>query len=187
MDYRTLTVRQVCDEAEHIAEVARTAFGQLTAHQINWKPAPNAWSAGQCFDHLLAANRAYDPVFDRILEGRHKPSMMQRVPLVPGIIGRLMIKALSPDSRSKMQAPRLLQPSTSAIEPDVVDRFVMHQRETLVKMRLLADRDPARVIIRSPFAPVVYSLLDAFRIVVAHERRHMAQAARVMASQGFPR
>jgi hypothetical protein len=27
---------------------------------------------------------------------------------------------------------------------------------------------------------------DAFRIVAAHERRHMAQARRVMASDGFP-
>jgi hypothetical protein len=186
MDYATLTVHQVCDEAEHIAEDARTAFGQLAAHQINWKPAPGAWSVGQCFDHLIAANLAFDPVFDRILKGEHRPSLIHRVPLVPGIIGRLMIKSLSPESRPKLQAPRLLQPAMSAIEPDIVNRFVMHQRETLVKMRSLADRDPAAVIIRSPLAPVVYSLLDAFRIVVAHERRHMAQAGRVVASEGFP-
>jgi hypothetical protein len=34
---------------------------------------------------------------------------------------------------------------------------------------------------------VVYSALDACRIIVVHERRHFAQAQRVMAAPGFPR
>jgi hypothetical protein len=55
-------------------------------------------------------------------------------------------------------------------------------------MRSLENKDPAETIITSPFASVVvYSLLDAFRLIVAHERRHFAQAQRVMETAGFPR
>ncbi len=73
MDYRTLIVHQVYDEAEHIADDARTAFGQLNAHQLNWKAAPDLWSLGQCFDCLIAADRAFDPGFEIVVahERRH--------------------------------------------------------------------------------------------------------------------
>jgi hypothetical protein len=113
-------------------------------------------------------------------KGLTLPETGQNPVTVPRDVSRL------PVYRPKLQAPRLAQPSMSAIEADVVNRFVVHQRETLARMRSLADRDPASIIIRSPFPPVMYSLLDAFRIVVAHQRRHMAQARRVMASDGFP-
>jgi hypothetical protein len=43
------------------------------------------------------------------------------------------------------------------------------------------------MIIVSPVASAAfYSVLDAFRIVVAHERRHIEQAARVTRATGFP-
>ena len=39
----------------------------------------------------------------------------------------------------------------------------------------------------SPFLGIVtYSVLDGWRLIVAHERRHVAQAKRVMGSAGFP-
>jgi hypothetical protein len=79
MNYRTLTVQQVYDEAEHIADDAQTAFGQLNAHQLNWKPAPAAWSA-QGLDHLIQANRAFDPIFDQILRGTYERSIMRSMP-----------------------------------------------------------------------------------------------------------
>ena len=73
------------------------------------------------------------------------------------------------------------------IEPTIVARFVAHQEEVLAKMRSLEDKHPGRVVITSPFADaIVYSLLDAFRLIVAHERRHFAQAQRVMEMNGFP-
>jgi hypothetical protein len=54
-------------------------------------------------------------------------------------------------------------------------------------MKSLEGRGPSGIIITSPFAgAVIYSLLDAFRLVVAHERRHFAQARRVMETHGFP-
>jgi len=48
--------------------------------------------------------------------------------------------------------------------------------------------DLRKVIITSPVASfATYSLLDAYKILVAHERRHMTQAKRVMETDGFPK
>jgi hypothetical protein len=112
---------------------------------------------------------------------------LHRLPLLPALFGRFMVKALSPNSSQKLKAPATAQPSSSSIDPQIVEHFITQQRETLARMRSLENRGPAEVIITSPFAGVVvYSLLDAFRIVVAHERRHFAQAQRVMDTGGFP-
>ncbi len=56
------------------------------------------------------------------------------------------------------------------------------------RIRALDERRYSDVILTSPFIwAVVYRAIDACRIIVAHERRHLAQAQRVMDSPGFPR
>jgi len=32
---------------------------RLGPHQLNWKPAPDVWSVGQCLEHLCVANEVY--------------------------------------------------------------------------------------------------------------------------------
>jgi DinB superfamily len=188
MDYQNLTLPQIYDEAEAIAGDAKTLFGHLNTQQLNWKPAADSWSVAQCLDHLITINGKYYPVFDLILKGEYRKTFLHGMPFLHGFFGRVMIKALSPESQRKLKAPGAARPSSSSIDPQIVDRFIAHQRETLAKMRSLEGRGPAGIIITSPFVGVVvYSLLDAFRIVVAHERRHFAQARRVMETDQFPR
>lgn len=188
MDYQNLTLPQVYDEAEAIACDAKTLFGHLNMQQLNWKPAADSWSVAQCLDHLISINREYYSVFDRILKGEYKKTLLQRLPFLPAAFGRMMVKSLSPNSNQKFKAPSPAQPSSSSIDPQIVERFITHQRETLARMRSLEDRGPAGIIITSPFVSVVvYSLLDTFRLIVAHERRHFAQAQQVMGADRFPR
>jgi hypothetical protein len=187
MDYQNLTLPQIYGEAEAVAGDAKTLFGHLSSEQLNWKPATDSWSVAQCLDHLISANHEYYPVFDRILKGEYRKTFLHGMPFLPALFGRMMINAVSPDSQRKFKAPGAAQPSSSSIDPQIVDRFIAHQRETLAKMRLLGNSDPAGMIITSPFiSVVVYSLLDTFRLIVAHERRHFAQAQRVMETGGFP-
>ena len=68
------------------------------------------------------------------------------------------------------------------------DRFTAHHQEVIEHMRMAGSRDLSTVMITSAVAPIAfYCVLDAFKILVAHERRHMAQAERVVNSDGFPR
>jgi hypothetical protein len=187
MDYQNLTLPQIYDEADAVAHDAKILFGHLNSEQLNWKLAADSWSVAQCLDHLISANHKYHPVFDRILKGEYRKTFLHGMPFLPSLFGRVMIKAVSPESRRKFKAPGAARPSSSSIDPQIVDRFIVHQRETLAKMRSLEGRGPAGIIITSPFVSmVVYSLLDAFRLIVAHERRHLAQAQRVMETGGFP-
>lgn len=187
IDFQNLTLPQIYDETEAVAGDARTLFGHLNPEQLNWKPAPDSWSVAQCLDHLMSINRGFYPIFDRILKGEYKETFLRRAPFLPAFFGKMVIKAVSPDSQRKYKAPGSARPSSSSIDPQIVECFVTHQRETLAKMKSLADKDPAEIIIPSPLVSVVvYSLLDAFRLIVAHERRHFDQAQQVMRADRFP-
>ena len=61
-------------EARAAAASAQQTFGHLTAEQLNWKPAPDAWSVAQCFDHLITINAGYFPIMQSLARGTYKPS-----------------------------------------------------------------------------------------------------------------
>ena len=175
------------EELGAVTEDARRVFGGLSAAQLNWKPSPERWSVGQCFDHLIKTNRTFFPDMERIAAGTHRASLWGRVSPLSGFFGRMILKSLDPEKGRKTKAPRVFRPASSDVSADVIEQFAAHQRELTALMRATAGRDLARTIVTSPVSPLAtYSLLDAYRIVVAHERRHLRQARRVTKTPGFP-
>lgn len=175
-------------EVEKIADDASAAFGGLSPEQINWKRSADEWSIGQCFDHLITANGTYFSLLERIAAGENKRTLWQRVPLLPSLFGRLIIGAVSPESARKVKAPRAFTPTASEVDASIIDKFRRHQDELLRLMKATEKFELEKIIIPSPVSPLItYSLLDGYRILVTHERRHFLQAERVMKSEGFPR
>lgn len=178
----------VLAELEAVAADARRVFGDLTAAQLNWKPGAAEWSAGQCFEHLIKTNEKFLPVLARVARGEHKGSAWERFSPLSGFFGRLMIRSLGPDSGRKFKAPARIAPAASDVDARVVARFVEHQARLIEAVRAASAVDVERVVVTSPVARfVTYNLLDACRIVATHERRHFAQAERVLRRRDFPR
>lgn len=178
---------ELLTEAEAISRDVQFTFGQLNAEQLNWKPSAESWSVAQCLDHLISANKEMLSAFDPVIRGSKQTRFLERLPFWSGFWGRMMVKAVSPQGTQKFKAPTTAVPSSSKLDPQIVGRFVDLQQEVSRKIKAVEGLNPDEVIITSPFAGfITYSLLDACRIIVAHERRHFAQAQRVMAAEGFP-
>lgn len=178
---------EITREIEEIGREAQSQLGGLTARQLNWKPNPGQWSIGQCLDHLITANKQYFPLLRKLVTGEAKKSVFERLPLLPGFFGPVLIKSLGPEATRKFKAPQVFQPSSSDVGADVVESFVAHQRELSALLEETANLDLRRTIITSPASRfVTYSLLDAYRIIIAHEKRHLRQAQNVREAVGFP-
>ncbi|HYO92567.1 MAG TPA: DinB family protein [Pyrinomonadaceae bacterium] len=174
-------------EAWRIRDEAKETFGPLSPAQLNWKRSPEEWSIGQCFDHLILTNRPYFPVFEKIAAGQQQTKLWERVPLLPGLFGKLVLGAVSPESARKVKARKGFQPAQSDVDGQIISRFAQHQDELLRLMKATEALETEKIIITSAISPVVvYSLLDGYRILVTHERRHFQQAERVMAAEEFP-
>lgn len=178
---------EVVEQLGAIAGEARREFGGLSAAQLNWKPGPDEWSVGQCFEHLMKTNRSFFPVLERIARGERRNSAWERWSPLSGLFGRLITRTVGQEGGRKFKAPRKLRPSASDHEADIVERFAGHQSELAGLMRAPERADLKRTVVTSPISGfVTYSLLDACRIIVAHERRHLRQARRVTETPGFP-
>jgi DinB superfamily len=174
-------------ELQAVASDAAKVFGRLSPAQLNWKPSAEQWSVGQCFDHLIVTNSTFFPAMRRIASGTFKSGLWGRVSPLSGFFGRFILKALDPEKGRRTKAPRVFEPSKSDVAADVIERFAAHQSEVSELMRATAGADLRGLKVTSPVSAVAtYSLLDAYRIVVAHERKHFEQARRVTRAEGFP-
>ena len=187
MDYAALSLPDVRTGLDEVARVAEAAFGPLDARQLNWRPDAGRWSVAQCFEHLLTANHLMLEAADDALNGMTPPTTWQRVPGLPAILGRMLIRSQAPGATRRFTAPARARPSMSDIAPDVIQRFIAQHHDAVMRLQDVDERTAARTTMTSPFIKVVtYSVLDGWRLVVAHDRRHLEQARRVMMSPGFP-
>ena len=185
-DYTRLSLADVRRSLDAIAEEAAAAFGSVDSRPLNWRPTATRWSVAQCFDHLLSANRHMFQAAADTLSGA-PPTIWQRLPLLPGLFGRMMIRSQTPDSGRKFKAPSKSQPAASDIPADVISRFLAQLRDGAAAVDRLDEGQAARAIMTSPFAGfITYSVLDGWRLIVAHDRRHVEQARRVTLAPGFP-
>ncbi len=186
-DLRDADIATVLAEASLVVGEVGRAFGPLSAEQLNWKPDAREWSIAQCLDHLILSNRPYVPIFEDLLAGRRHPRLRERIPVLPRLFGSLLINTLRPDSGRNVQARPAFVPSASALPPAIVGTFVEEHERLQRLMASSRGLDLAGIVVTSPVMGVItYSLLDACRIIVAHEQNHFAQATRVAAAPGFP-
>lgn len=175
-------------QAKEIARHAEQEFGDLSVEQINWKPDRDQWSIGQCFDHLIKSNQAYYPTFEKVVRREKKSTFWERIPGMPAVWAKMLLNLLEPDSATKLKAPGIFKPTRSSIDEYIVGRFIEEQGKLISFMKETALPELEKIIVSSPVSGLItYSLIDCYRILITHERRHFHQAKRVMESNAFPR
>jgi hypothetical protein len=158
----------------------------LSPKQLNWKPAEDLWSVGQCLQHLYAANEVYLPAIANALDDR-PPCPVQDI--TPGWFGRWFIRTyIEPSSRGKRaRAPRKITPARQ-IDPSVLDLFLRSNDAARDLVRRAGAYNINRIRFRNPFIPLLrFTVGTGLEIVWRHQRRHLLQAERIKQTPTFPR
>ncbi len=172
-------------ELDAADEKARELVIELQPEQLNWRPRPDAWSIGQCLEHLCIANDVYLRAILSSLEGRPVSAVQE---ITPGWFGRWFIRNyIERSAQSKRaRAPKKIVPGTQ-VEPSVLDRFLRSNQAARELVHRARDYDVNRIRFRNPFVPVIrFTVGTGLEIVSRHERRHLLQAEGVRRSQDFP-
>jgi DinB superfamily len=174
-------------EVSLITKKVEAEFGRLDAGQLNWKPSPDQWSIAQCLDHLIRANGEYFPLLEGVAQGTRKRSFMEKLPVLPGFFGNLMLKAMDPANQKKLRSPAPFRPGASQLPGSIVADFVQHQQQLIRLIRATDNVDHEKTIVSSPISGLItFRLRDTIRIIVVHEERHFMQAKRLFKATGFP-
>lgn len=179
-------VNGITTQLSAAADDAKASFGRLTPEQLNWKPSETGWSVGQCLEHIIKTNTEFYGDFDKIASGDRRNSFWENWSPFTGMFGGFLIKTLSNDAKKvKVPSKKIVPPSD--VSADIVDRFVAHHAELNEKIAATAKADWDKTVVTSPFLAVMtYRLSDGYKIVVAHSKRHIRQAKRVIETAGFP-
>jgi hypothetical protein len=187
MDYATASLADVRSGLDDLARETAATFGRLTPQQLNWRPDVTRWSVAQCLEHVIMANQLMFQAADQALSNTARRTVWQRLPILPAVLGRMLVRSQAPTSERRFTAPVDARPAASAISADVLRRFVDQHRDAVKRLQALDEETAARAIMTSPFIRIVaYSVLDGWRLVFAHGRRHVQQARHVTLSPGFP-
>jgi hypothetical protein len=151
----------------------------LTRDGLNWKPRPDAWSVGQCLEHLASCNELYLDAIEAALTRNLNTGPVQDV--TPGALSRWFVRAYiepSPDTK-RAKSPAKIRPAAD-VDAGILDRFLRSNERARALMRRASDYDVNRVRFRNPFVPVIrFTVGTGFMILSGHERRHLLQAERV--------
>ena len=145
---------------------------------FNRQPGDGGWSVGQCLDHLNQMNRLYFGAIRDALSRAERWRAPVTTPLASSWFGNWFAASMEPGTR-KVRAPRKAVPRSSVTRADVTAEFGRGLDEIEAALKDAAAIDLNRPTFASPF----FSLSrvragTGFRILLAHMRRHLAQAER---------
>lgn len=170
------------DELQAIRQRAAALLARVTDDaMLAWQPRDGrAWSVGQCLDHLTRTNRAYLSAIRDALAGAPRAAVPVTAPILSTWIGRWFVKTMEPGTR-KLPTLRTLMPGAAARRAEVVPAFERSLDEIEALLLDAAAIDLNRHTFCSPFFAL--SRIRAgtgFRVLLAHLRRHLHQAERVL-------
>jgi hypothetical protein len=175
-------------EFEGIAAEAQALVAPLSDTQFNWQPRPDSWSVAQCLDHLNITARLYMPNLDEGIAAAIQRGLYSAGPFSYNWLGRLFVHVVKPQTKFKAKAPRAFQPPVGRSRNEVMAAFGAYQVQYVDRLRQANGLDLARARVSSPIVPWIRMPLGSgFAMMAAHERRHLAQAARVTRTPGFPK
>jgi len=166
-------------EIKKLLELVRVQFVPLSPEALQARPAPDRWSAMECFAHL---NAHFDYFLPRIELAMHKARARSWAPASDrrhNWLGRAAIRAVDPLNMGvkRKKSPKRIHPKNLQIRPtetkaflinlEMLHRLIQHAREV--------DLNKAKVAhFRWPHFK--FLLGDLFEYIVLHAERHTLQA-----------
>jgi hypothetical protein len=177
------------DQCDELLTEVRQLVAPLSDAQVNWRSEPGRWSIGECIDHLTASGGASGHFMGVAVDQARAAGRTGRGPFSYGWLGRWFVKQLDPASPKKMKIPvESFRPRSGLSQAKVADEFEGGQLNLQRLMEAADGLDLGRVKARSAASAMLKLNLAAwFAATIAHEKRHILQAKRVLDSPGFPK
>jgi len=173
---------------EQLSTEADVLVAPLSDQQFTWQPAPDIWSVSLCLDHLNVTARQYLPLMDDGIAEAVRRGLYGRGPYAYNWIGRMIVYSMQPTTRIRTRAPVAFRPTPGRSRHDVMAAFRAFQVQYIDRLHQANGLDLARARVTSPVVRWVRMPLgSSFAAMLAHERRHLEQARRVISADGLPR
>lgn len=151
------------------------AYSQLIGRQ------PGGWSAAQCLDHLAKTNLLYSTAMrDAVSPALHIVRHDRKGPIRLGWFARKFIERMDAGATNKYRAPDSILPAPETDPRAALMDFLRSQRAVVNLLTEAQSLNLNAIRFKNPFVSWMrFSVGAGFKIVAAHNRRHIAQARRI--------
>jgi hypothetical protein len=173
------------NQFEQLTAQADALTDPLSDEQFRWRPGQDSWSIAECLDHLNATARVYLPVLDEGISEAIRQGVYGEGPFKYNWLGRLSVRFS--DTRLRLKTPDDMQPGSGRTRHEILSAFRAYQVQYVDRLRQANGVDLARASVRLPVGSWFrIPLGSGFTVMLAHSRRHLAQARRVTEAEHFP-
>lgn len=176
-------LESVEQELEEASRRARKLVDGTEARLFTVRPNPRSWSAAECLSHLSISTEMFLPVLRKAIEdGRAKGLKGGSTPKMD-LMGRVLRWFLEPPIHSRVKTTAPFVPRSVRAKSEALAEFTTFQQQLKALIRETRELDPSKMKVVSPFDKrVKYNVFSAFRIITAHQRRHLWQAEQAVAA-----
>ncbi len=169
-------------ELQEATERAKRLADTTEPRLFTVRPHPSAWSAAECMAHLSLASESFLPILKKAIDdGREKGLTSESAPSME-LIARLLKWFLEPPVRARVKTAAPFVPRAVRARADAMAEFGSLQTQLIDLLRAARGLAVAKMKVKSPFdSRLSYNVYSAFRIIAAHERRHLWQAEQAVA------
>lgn len=172
-------------EAEATVKRVEDQFAGLASEQRAWRPPEGGWGIADCLEHLTLTDMGYLDYMDRALEGAARTAAPP--PFKPGRWAAKFIGMLEPEAPRRLKAPGSFKPDESEPPEDALERFLAAQARLQSMCETLEGVNLTKIKSRSPISGLIkFRVGDGLRLMITHDKRHVAQAERVLTHSEFP-
>jgi len=174
-----LTLDVVARElADNLARAEALRTGHDEAALIR-RPAPDAWSAADCIDHLKRTTDQYRPPLAALIQRQRERGRTSDDPRIrPGWFAGWFIGQASPTNSRKLPAPRAFRIDFGqAASLEAFDGFAAGQRDLEAFMDSARGLELNRGKLPSPVTRLIrFTIGESFLLLARHQARHLDQA-----------
>jgi len=168
----------ILDQVEKADLKAKELVVGRSVAQLTTNIESTSWSVAQCLDHLAQTTNAFLPAISAAMAGA--PRLATNRALRTGTLTRLFIRNLEPPYRLRFKVLAPLIPRQHDFN-SAWDAFAESQVQLSKTIQSAAGLAIDQVKIESPvYARFNYNVYGAFRMLAAHERRHLWQMEQIL-------
>ena len=184
----TRTRAQLSADFVDLDQLYSALYNRCSREQLLWRPGAGSWCITECIEHVARAICQYlAPMRQAILKGGPSAREENYLFAPGGWFSAAFLERIGPQVTMKFKAPRKIRPLE--VDPEkAFDELRRGHRETQVLLAETREFDLNCLRFKNPFVPVLrFTVATGFLILAAHGRRHLLQAERVPAANGFPK
>ncbi len=149
---------------------------------LSTRPESGGWTIMECFEHMNRYDDFYCKALEEAMTESPDVGTDERWFRSGWLGGRSANSMLPKEKMMKMNTFKNMNPEGEELDIESIDRFIKNQRSFLDLIRLARDKDLNKIKVKLTIPMMKFKAGDAFRFILNHGVRHMAQCKRIQAS-----